>query len=103
MKPVSKKSIPGAFVRWDNTPRFHERGTVIVGENPEKFYHYMKQQIIHARTEYSSDMIFIYAWNEWAEGGYLEPDEEYKYDYLEAIKKALIETDEFPELYKTNY
>ena len=80
-----------------------ERGTVIVGENPEKFYHYMKQQIIHARTEYSSDMIFIYAWNEWAEGGYLEPDEEYKYDYLEAIKKALIETDEFPELYKTNY
>lgn len=96
MKPISKKSIPGAFVRWDNTPRFHERGTVIAGETPEKFYHYMKQQIIHARTDYSSDMIFMYAWNEWAEGGYLEPDEEYGYGYLEAIKKALVETNEFP-------
>lgn len=40
----------------------------------------------------------MYAWNEWAEGGFLEPDEVNKYAYLQAIKDALIETNEFPEL-----
>ena len=39
----------------------------------------------------------MYAWNEWAEGGYLEPDEDDKYGYLEAIKRALEENNEFPE------
>ena len=40
-------------------------------------------------------MIFIFSWNEWAEGGYLEPDEKNKYGYLEAIKKALEKNGEF--------
>lgn len=44
---------------------------------------------------YHSDMLFVTAWNEWAECGYLEPDEKYKYGYLEAIKKALENNGEF--------
>ena len=40
--------------------------------------------------------MFIFAWNEWAEGGYLEPDEENGFGYLEAIKKVLEETGEIP-------
>lgn len=97
MKPLSTKSIPGAFVRWDNTARYKEKATIIKGETPEKFKNYLCQQIKHAKQDYKSDMLFMYAWNEWAEGGFLEPDEINKYAYLEAIKDALIELNEFPE------
>lgn len=96
-KPVRKNSIPGAFVRWDNTPRHGDRGQINVG-TPEKFEKYLTEQIKHAKNDYGEDMIFMYAWNEWAEGGYLEPDEENGYAYLAAIKNALMSNDEFPEM-----
>lgn len=96
-KPMTKKSIPGAFVDWDNTCRKGNRGTIIAGATPAKFEKYLEKQIIHARDIYKSDMIFMFAWNEWAEAGYLEPDEKYGYQYLEAIKKALINTNEWEQ------
>ena len=97
MSPLDPKSIPGAFVRWDNTPRYREKATVIKGETPEKFKTYLKKQIIHAKNAYQSDMIFMYAWNEWAEGGFLEPDEQNGYAYLRALKDALEETGELED------
>ena len=89
MKPTSNISVPGAFVDWDNTPRKGKRGLVIHGSTPEKFEKYLEALINKTKKEYKKDMIFIFAWNEWGEGGYLEPDEDNKYGYLEAIKKAI--------------
>lgn len=94
--PQNEKSIPGAFVDWDNTPRYKEYARIFDGYTPEKFEKYLEQQIIHARNEYKKDMIFMFAWNEWGEGGYLEPDEKYGEKTLKAIKTALINTNEFP-------
>lgn len=93
-KPEDEKRVPGAFVDWDNTPRYGKKGKVIQGASPKKFYKYMKQQIIHAREDYKKDMIFVFAWNEWTEGGYLEPDEKFGYGYLKALRQALEDTDE---------
>ena len=89
MEPVTSKSIPGAFVNWDNSPRRGNRGIVYTGVTPEKFEKYLSIQIKRAREVYHSDKLFIFAWNEWAEGGYLEPDKLWKYRMLEAIKKSL--------------
>lgn len=89
MKPRYDISVPGAFVDWDNTPRKGNRGLVINHASPEKFEKYFIQLTKKAQNEYKKDMIFIFAWNEWAEGGYLEPDEKNKYGYLEAIKKTI--------------
>lgn len=95
-RPFSKKNIPGAYVGWDNSPRYGERATIYVGDTPEKLEFYMDLQIKNAKENYETDMMFIYAWNEWAEGGYLEPDERNGYKNLEAIQKALIYNNEFP-------
>lgn len=88
-KPVAKNSIPCAFVDWDNTPRKHEKGSVVFGANPKSFEKYFSRLISKTIKEYNQDMMFIFAWNEWAEGGYLEPDEKNKYGYLESIKKCI--------------
>lgn len=95
-KPQDEKMIPGAFVDFDNTPRYKRRAAVYYGVTPQKFEKYLSLQIKHAKEVYKKDMIFMFAWNEWGEGGYLEPDEKYKYGMLEAIYNALKENNELP-------
>lgn len=92
-----KKSVAGMFVDWDNTPRRGSRGRVCLGSTPEKFSRYLKEQILNVRETYKTDMIFLFAWNEWAEGGYLEPDDFYKFSYLEGLHNALLECNEIEE------
>jgi hypothetical protein len=80
----------GAFVDWDNTPRYGERATLFQGANPERFAYWFSQLVdVVCEQEESDRYIFINAWNEWAECAYLEPDERDKYEYLEAVKKVL--------------
>ena len=38
----------------------------------------------------SQEIIFIYAWNEWGEGMYLQGDAKYKNQKLEIVKKVVI-------------
>lgn len=97
LTPSDNKRIPGAFVNWDNTPRKKRRGSVFVNVTPDKFYNYLKQSIVRAKEVYKSEFLFIFAWNEWSEGGYLEPDVANKYNYLNAVSKALEETNELPQ------
>jgi len=89
LKPSAANAIPSGFVDWDNTPRRGRRGTVCTGANPEKFKNYLERLLIKTHDEYRQDKLFLFAWNEWAEGGYLEPDEKYEFGYLKAISDAL--------------
>lgn len=88
-RPKDDKAVAGMFVGWDNTPRRQFRGRVCLHSTPEKFEYYLSRQIENAKKHYKSDLLFLFAWNEWAEGGYLEPDEKYRFGYLEAIRSAL--------------
>jgi lipopolysaccharide biosynthesis protein len=85
----NKKIFLCSFPSWDNTARRGYNGTVIAGASPEKFERYFKIQVKKAKNKYNSEYIFINAWNEWAEGAYLEPDKKYGYGYLKAIKSIL--------------
>lgn len=84
-----KKIFLGAFNDWDNTARMQASSTIYQGASPSKFKNYLSHQIYRAKNVYDSEFLFINAWNEWAEGAYLEPDKRYKYRYLEAVRDAL--------------
>ncbi|MGQ9500028.1 MAG: glycosyltransferase WbsX family protein [Dissulfurimicrobium sp.] len=80
----------GAFVDWDNTSRYGKRAIIFRGASPERFEFYFKKLVEKvAKRPEAERFIFINAWNEWAEGAYLEPDERYGYRYLEALKRCL--------------
>lgn len=91
--PVDEKMIPGAFVDWDNTPRYKNRGSICVGVTPEKFEYYLSEQIKRAKYVYKKDMIFMFAWNEWGEGGYLEPDKKFGDKMLKAVKNSILKNE----------
>lgn len=87
--PVDEKDVAGAFVNWDNTPRRGNSGRITIGATPQKFENYMTQLFSKVEKSYSSDYVFVTAWNEWSEGSYLEPDTLNAIKYLEAIRRAL--------------
>lgn len=77
----------GAFVGYDDTPRRGSIGTIVQDQSPETFYSYMKK-IFYISEQKNKEYIFLTAWNEWAEGAYLEPDVLMKDAYLCALKAA---------------
>lgn len=77
-----KMLFKGAFVDWDNTARKREKGLVLKNSSPALFKKYFGK--LYAADK--SHLIFINAWNEWAEGCYLEPDKKNGFAYLDAIK-----------------
>lgn len=87
-KVDGSKYFAGGFVDWDNTPR-NVNGLAYQGATPEKFGAYFKKLVCKVNTEYDADFIFVNAWNEWAEGAFLEPDEKYGYGYLEQLQNAI--------------
>lgn len=91
VKPYGNiQNYPGGFVNYDDTPRKGTNGTVMKGATPEMFGKYLSKQIARARDIFHSEYLLLDAWNEWGEGNYLEPDEQWGYQYLEALKKALV-------------
>lgn len=85
-----KKTILGAFVDWDNSARVGERASAftISDSTPKKFGNHMARQLERAK-QIGSPFVFVNAWNEWAEGTYLEPDKKYGHGYLEELKRAV--------------
>lgn len=86
-----KDTFNMAFLEWDNTARYKEKATIYHGCTPEIFEKYFSSLMAQEIEKHSSDkqFVFINAWNEWAEGTYLEPDMRNGYAYLEAVQRSV--------------
>lgn len=91
---------PGVNPGWDNEPRRSGRGRVFAHASPRGYRDWLRQAIDIARRRFPSQpLVFVNAWNEWAEGAVLEPDSRLGHAWLQATRDALLpepETDPRP-------
>lgn len=81
----------GVMTGWDNTPRLPNNGQIFVNAHPANYERWLAGVIAQTRARDVGDarLVFINAWNEWAEGAYLEPDQQYGRQFLEATRRAM--------------
>jgi hypothetical protein len=83
--------IPTIIPNWDNTPRSGKKGWVFNQSSPDIFGKHFEEAVkfVMGRKEGKPKIVFIKSWNEWAEGNYLEPDQQYGLKFLEIISNVL--------------
>ena len=93
---MNRPPMPYPFFRtampsWDNTARRQNASNIFLNAEPEYYQRWLKRLVEETRWFRDSDerLVFVNAWNEWAEGTYLEPDRQYGHRYLEATHNAL--------------
>ncbi len=81
---------PSVFPSWDNTPRQPLAGITYTGADPALFQFYVEQKLdeVHRSALGEERLLFVNAWNEWAEGAHLEPDMAFGHRWLEALRTA---------------
>jgi hypothetical protein len=81
---------PCVFANWDNTPRAGRHGIIATGTSPDRFRAHVRRGLELAQANpVDEQMLILKSWNEWAEGNYLEPDQEFGHGWLEAIATEL--------------
>lgn len=83
-------AIPCCYVAWDNSPRRGRKGIIYVNGSPESFgkaldEHFQAAKLLPAGQQF----LFVNAWNEWAEGNHLEPDQKFGHGFLEQVQKVV--------------
>jgi hypothetical protein len=80
--------FPHVATDWDTNSRFHAYRPCLKRDvNPENFRIYLEKAKAYLDERPDREkLVTINSWNEWSEGSYLEPDTEFGYGYLEAVK-----------------
>jgi GT2 family glycosyltransferase/ubiquinone/menaquinone biosynthesis C-methylase UbiE len=80
----------GVMPGWDNTARRQNSSHIFINNTPEAFQAWLEVVMRQTREHSHADerIVFVNAWNEWAEGAYLEPDSVYGYRWLESVWNA---------------
>jgi GT2 family glycosyltransferase len=81
-----RTAMPG----WDNTARRQNDSFILEDPTPGSFQAWLEVNITETKRDLQGDerLVFINAWNEWAEGAYLEPDRRFGHSFLEAVRNA---------------
>ncbi len=83
---------PTLLPQWDRTPRAGSKTEFLINSSPEKFQSTIEEALSYLRDKTSEHRIlFLKAWNEWGEGNYVEPDQQFGHGWLDAIRNAINE------------
>lgn len=83
----------GAMPSWDNSARRGTQAHVLVRSSPALYECWLRKLALQAieRAPVQEPLVFVNAWNEWAEGTHLEPDSRYGFDWLDATAAGIRE------------
>jgi glycosyltransferase involved in cell wall biosynthesis len=90
----------GVCPSWDNTARKSSRGAVFLNSSPQDYMEWLSHAVEDSCSrnhDPDQRLVFVNAWNEWAEGAHLEPDLRYGYAYLQATRNALTKESYVPD------
>jgi len=88
--PVDYRRYECVCPSWDNTARRGNDAWVIHNSSPEAYEEWLELAIRRTLEQPGPDrLVFLNAWNEWAEGAHLEPDQLHGVAYLEATRRAI--------------
>ena len=81
----------GVMPSWDNTARRMQDGIVHHGASPELYEAWLRSAVNQPQADdgIRENLVFINAWNEWAEGAVLEPRRDIGDAYLRATARVL--------------
>ncbi|MEI2794921.1 glycoside hydrolase family 99-like domain-containing protein [Pseudoxanthomonas sp. F11] len=81
----------GVNCGWDNEARRSGKGRTYLHASPRRYRDWLRHAIssLSVHPSASERLVFINAWNEWAEGAALEPDQRLGYAWLSATRSAL--------------
>ncbi|MDD3242506.1 MAG: glycoside hydrolase family 99-like domain-containing protein [Eubacteriales bacterium] len=93
-RPDPQGGLPvyrSAMMCWDNAARRANGWTTYYGYSLDSYYQWLVNNIQYTKRNFEPGerFTFINAWNEWAEGTYLEPDEKYGYANINTTTRAL--------------
>jgi hypothetical protein len=76
---------------WDSTPRHPEGGALIWRDStPQRYGQWLATALDRQRKAHGGDgIVFVNAWNDWANGAHLEPDTYWGRAYLQATKEVV--------------
>lgn len=82
--------FPVIVSNWDYTPRRGVGGLILKNATPELFKRHALRafDMIRHKPE-GKQVVFLKSWNEWGEGNYIEPDQQYGKGYIEALREAI--------------
>ncbi len=94
LSTLKKLHIPCVFPNWDNSSRRKNQAVIIQNRDDKLFQAWIEKTIEKISDQPLEErLIFINAWNEWAEGCYLEPDQQNQDRFLQAVKRAVTGTE----------
>lgn len=88
---VPYKRYPAPMLAWDNTARHNERATIFENFSISSYKNWLESSCKYSDNKFKGEekIVFINAWNEWAEGSYLEPDSINGINLLKATAEIL--------------